>query len=82
MSGQALAGSLRPTVTTIHTVETDCLGAVAVTLQGRDRTRPYLLLPGCGVGEATMTGFADLLAERTRTSIPAHTSQFRGNPEA
>jgi pimeloyl-ACP methyl ester carboxylesterase len=62
------AGSLRPTRT-----ETRTLGPVRVTLQDRDRTRPFLLLHGGG-GVATMAGFADLLAERThsRVLLPTH----------
>lgn len=45
----------------------------AITLEDRDRTRPFLLLHGGG-GPRTMTGFADLLAERThsRVLLPTH----------
>jgi pimeloyl-ACP methyl ester carboxylesterase len=70
------AGSLRPTRT-----ETRTLGPARVTLQDRDRTRPYLLLHGGG-GVATMTGFADLLAERThsRVLLPTHPG-FGGTPK-
>jgi pimeloyl-ACP methyl ester carboxylesterase len=71
------AGSLRP----VHT-ETHTLGPVQVTVQDRDRTRPYLLLHGGG-GVATMTGFADLLTERThsRVLLPTHPG-FGGTPKA
>ncbi len=71
------AGSLRPTRT-----ETHPLGPAEVTVQDRDRTRPFLLLHGGG-GVATMTGFADLLAERThsRVLLPTHPG-FGGTPKA
>jgi pimeloyl-ACP methyl ester carboxylesterase len=70
------AGSLRPTRTL--QIETS---KVAITLQDRDRTRPFLLLHGGG-GVATMTGFADLLAERThsRVLLPTHPG-FGGTPK-
>lgn len=70
------AGSLRPTRTETHT-----LASGQVTLQDRDRTRPYLLLHGGG-GVATMAGFADLLAERThaRVLLPTHPG-FGGTPK-
>jgi pimeloyl-ACP methyl ester carboxylesterase len=70
------AGTLRPTRTL--QIET---GKVAVTLQDRDRTRPFLLLHGGG-GVATMAGFADLLAERThsRVLLPTHPG-FGGTPK-
>jgi pimeloyl-ACP methyl ester carboxylesterase len=71
------AGSLRPTRT-----ETHPLGPVEVTVQDRDRTRPFLLLHGGG-GVATMAGFADLLAERThsRVLLPTHPG-FGGTPKS
>ncbi|WP_410566533.1 alpha/beta fold hydrolase [Amycolatopsis sp. cmx-4-61] len=71
------AGSLRPTRT-----ETRTLGPAEVTYEDRDRTRPFLLLHGGG-GVATMTGFADLLAERThsRVLLPTHPG-FAGTPKA
>ncbi|MEA5366332.1 alpha/beta fold hydrolase [Amycolatopsis sp., V23-08] len=71
------AGSLRPVRT-----ETRTLGPVEVTVQDRDRTRPFLLLHGGG-GVATMAGFADLLAERThsRVLLPTHPG-FGGTPKA
>jgi pimeloyl-ACP methyl ester carboxylesterase len=77
MTTRPAAGSLRPT----HT-ETRTLGPVEVTLQDRDRTRPFLLLHGGG-GVATMAGFADLLAERThsRVLLPTHPG-FGGTPKA
>jgi pimeloyl-ACP methyl ester carboxylesterase len=70
------AGSLRPART-----ETHALGPVRLTVQDRDRTRPFLLLHGGG-GVATMTGFADLLAERThsRVLLPTHPG-FNGTPK-
>lgn len=72
------AGSLRPTQTT-----TASLGVpydVEVTVEQRDRTRPFLLLHGGG-GPRTMAGFADLLAERThsRVLLPTHPG-FAGTP--
>ncbi len=71
------AGSLRPTRTETHT-----LGSAEVTVADRDRTRPFLLLHGGG-GVATMTGLADLLAERThsRVLLPTHPG-FSGTPKA
>lgn len=71
------AGSLRPTRT-----ETHALGPIEVTVQDRDRTRPFLLLHGGG-GVATMAGFADLLAERThsRVLLPTHPG-FGGTPKS
>jgi pimeloyl-ACP methyl ester carboxylesterase len=77
MTTHPAAGSLRPTRT-----ETRTLGPVEVTLQDRDRTRPFLLLHGGG-GVATMAGFADLLAERThsRVLLPTHPG-FGGTPKA
>jgi len=77
MTTHPAAGSLRPTRT-----DTRTLGPVEVTLQDRDRTRPFLLLHGGG-GVATMAGFADLLAERThsRVLLPTHPG-FGGTPKA
>ncbi|NBH09010.1 alpha/beta hydrolase [Amycolatopsis sp. SID8362] len=71
------AGSLRPARTETHPLD---LGGV--TVRDLDRTRPYLLLHGGG-GVATMTGFADLLAERThsRVLLPTHPG-FGGTPKA
>ncbi|RSD17139.1 alpha/beta fold hydrolase [Amycolatopsis eburnea] len=71
------AGSLRPARTGTHALD---LGGV--TVRDLDRTRPYLLLHGGG-GVATMTGFADLLAERThsRVLLPSHPG-FGGTPKA
>src|SRR3954466_1108096 len=76
MTTRPAAGSLRPTRT-----ETRTLGPVEVTLQDRDRTRPFLLLHGGG-GVATMAGFADLLAERTHSQVllPTHPG-FGGTPK-
>ena len=72
------AGTLRPTRTETHILT----GQVEVTLQDRDRTRPFLLLHGGG-GVATMAGFADLLAERThsRVLLPTHPG-FGGTPKS
>jgi pimeloyl-ACP methyl ester carboxylesterase len=49
------------------------VNGASITVEDRDRTRPFLLLHGGG-GPATMTGFADLLAERThsRVLLPTH----------
>src|SRR5262245_59980516 len=54
---------------------------IEVTVQDRDRTRPFLLLHGGG-GVLTMAGFADLLAERTRSRVllPVHPG-FGGTPK-
>ena len=56
-------------------------GTVELTVQHRDRTRTFLLLHGGG-GVATMAGFADLLAERTRSRVllPTHPG-FGGTPK-
>ena len=72
MTPTPAAGSLRPTRTETHSLDTTA-GVVELTVQDRDRTRPHLLLHGGG-GVATMTGFADLLAERThaRVLLPTH----------
>jgi pimeloyl-ACP methyl ester carboxylesterase len=77
MSSSITTGSPRPTR---HAVPLD--DGVQITLQDRDRTRPFLLLHGGG-GVATMAGFADLLAERTRTRVllPTHPG-FAGTPKA
>jgi len=66
---------------TTHT-ETRTVGPAEVTLRERDRTRTFLLLHGGG-GVATMTAFADLLAERTRSRVllPTHPG-FAGTPKA
>jgi pimeloyl-ACP methyl ester carboxylesterase len=57
-------------------------GAIEITVDDRDRTRPFLLLHGGG-GVGTMAGFADLLAERThsRVLVPTHPG-FGGTPRA
>jgi pimeloyl-ACP methyl ester carboxylesterase len=80
MSTPIPAGTLRPTRTS--TLRTGVDDAVEITLQDRDRTRPFLLLHGGG-GVQTMTGFADLLAERThsRVLLPTHPG-FAGTPKA
>ncbi|MEU4116437.1 alpha/beta hydrolase [Kitasatospora sp. NPDC028055] len=80
MSTPVPVGTLRPTRTRTLHVESD--GPVEITLQDRDRTRPFLLLHGGG-GVATMAGFADLLAERThsRVLLPTHPG-FGGTPKA
>src|SRR5215475_12307180 len=73
MSALITADSLRPTRTEARTLQVDSVGLVEVTVQDRDRTRPFLLLHGGG-GVMTMVGFADLLAERThsRVLLPTH----------
>jgi len=80
MSTPIPPGTLRPTRT--YTLRVDSAGPVQVTVQDRDRTRPFLLLHGGG-GVATMAGFADLLAERThsRVLLPTHPG-FGGTPKA
>lgn len=77
MSTSITAGSIRPTETLTLQVE-----SAEVTVQDRDRTRPFLLLHGGG-GPRTMAGFADLLAERThsRVLLPTHPG-FAGTPKA
>lgn len=82
MSTPVPAGAPRPARTGTHTLQVGSVGPVEVTVQDRDRTRPYLLLHGGG-GVATMTGFADLLAERTRSRVllPTHPG-FGGTPKA
>ena len=66
--------------TDTHTLRAGALGLVEVTVQDRDRTRPFLLLHGGG-GAPTMAGFADLLADRTRSRVllPVHPG-FGGTP--
>ncbi|MFJ8915548.1 alpha/beta fold hydrolase [Amycolatopsis sp. NPDC102389] len=56
------------------------VGPVEITLQDRGHGRPFLLLHGGG-GVATMTGFAGLLAERSRVLLPTHPG-FGGTPKA
>src|SRR5215475_2479396 len=81
MSTLMTAGTLRPTRTDTHALQVDSVGLVEVTVQDRDRTRPFLLLHGGG-GVMTMAGFADLLAERThsRVLLPTHPG-FGGTPK-
>src|SRR5215831_5844008 len=81
MSTLIAAGSLRPTSTETQALQVDSVGLVEVTVQDRDRTRPFLLLHGGG-GVMTMAGFADLLAERThsRVLLPTHPG-FGGTPK-
>lgn len=71
------AGTLR--LTRVASLE---VGPIAITVQDRDRTRPFLLLHGGG-GVPTMAAFADLLAERMRSRVllPAHPG-FGGTPKA
>lgn len=75
MSNSVPAGSLRPT----RTLDMPTAGGV-VTVEDRDHTRPFLLLHGGG-GPATVTGFADLLAQRTHSRVltPTHPG-FAGTP--
>jgi pimeloyl-ACP methyl ester carboxylesterase len=77
MSTSVPAGSLRPT-RVVSARLADDLGAV--TVEDRDHTRPFLLLHGGG-GPATMTGFAELLAQRTHSRVltPTHPG-FAGTP--
>jgi pimeloyl-ACP methyl ester carboxylesterase len=67
--------------TDTHALQAGSLGLVEVTVQDRDRTRPFLLLHGGG-GAPTMAGFADLLAGRTRSRVllPVHPG-FGGTPK-
>ncbi len=67
---------------TTHTATHTLPQGVEMTVQDRDRTRPFLLLHGGG-GVPTMAGFADLLAERThsRVLLPTHPG-FGGTPKA
>ena len=76
------AGSLRPVRTATRTLQVAFIGPVEITVQDRGWTRPFLLLHGGG-GPATMTGFADLLAERThaRVLLPTHPG-FNGTPKS
>jgi len=80
MSTPTARATLRPART--RTLRVGLADEVEVTIQDRDRTRPYLLLHGGG-GAATMAGFADLLAERThsRVLLPTHPG-FGGTPKA
>lgn len=81
MSTLITAGTLRPTRTDTHRLKVGSVRLVEVTVQDRDRTRPFLLLHGGG-GAMTMAGFADLLAERThsRVLLPIHPG-FGGTPK-
>ncbi|MFZ4185264.1 alpha/beta fold hydrolase [Streptomyces pseudogriseolus] len=81
MSEPTAAGSLHPIRTETTTFHVSSVGPVEVTVRDRDRTRSFLLLHGGG-GPATMTGFADLLAERTRSRVlvPTHPG-FSGTPK-
>ncbi|MFD6289935.1 alpha/beta fold hydrolase [Streptomyces sp. NPDC060205] len=81
MSTPVPAGSLRPTRTSSHTFVAPA-GPVEITVQHRDRSRPFLLLHGGG-GVPTMAGFADLLAERAHTPVllPTHPG-FGGTAKA
>ncbi|GAA4205959.1 alpha/beta fold hydrolase [Actinocatenispora rupis] len=68
------------TPTGTRTVRVGAAHPVDITVDDRDRTRPFLLLHGGG-GVATMTGFAGLLAERAhaRVLLPTHPG-FAGTP--
>src|SRR5215472_1547799 len=81
MSTPITAGTVRPARTDTHALQVGSVGLVEVTVQDRDRTRPFLLLHGGG-GVMTMSGFADLLAERThsRVLLPTHPG-FGGTPK-
>jgi pimeloyl-ACP methyl ester carboxylesterase len=86
MTAPTTTGTLRPTsaqiTTQTRTLQGGATGPVQVTFEDRDRTRTFLLLHGGG-GVATMAGFADLLAERTRSRVllPTHPG-FGGTPKA
>ncbi|WP_406636784.1 alpha/beta fold hydrolase [Amycolatopsis sp. WGS_07] len=69
-------------MTSSQLLQFESAGPVEVAVQDRDRTRTFLLLHGGG-GVATMAGFADLLAERTRSRalLPTHPG-FNGTPKA
>jgi pimeloyl-ACP methyl ester carboxylesterase len=71
-----------PIAADAHTLQLGSADEVELTVQDRDRTRPFLLLHG-GAGMQTMAGFADLLAERThsRVLLPTHPG-FGGTPKA
>lgn len=79
MTTPVRAGSLRPTRSTTTELAI-ASGRVEVTVDDRDRTRPFLLLHGGG-GPRTVSGFADLLAERTHSRVltPTHPG-FAGTP--
>ncbi|MCU1614884.1 MAG: alpha/beta hydrolase fold [Frankiales bacterium] len=82
MSTLTPASTLRPVHTDTRTIRTGSLGPIEINVEDRDRTQPFLLLHGGG-GVATMTGFADLLTERTHTRalLPTHPG-FGGTPRA
>jgi pimeloyl-ACP methyl ester carboxylesterase len=63
-------------------MKTRTLTAAGITVQDRDPSRTFLLLHGGG-GVRTMDGFADLLAERTRSRVllPTHPG-FGGTPKS
>lgn len=69
-------------MTSSQTLQFTSAGPVEIAVQDHDRTRTFLLLHGGG-GVATMAGFADLLAERTRSRVllPTHPG-FNGTPKA
>ncbi|MDL9948112.1 alpha/beta hydrolase [Gordonia sp. ABSL11-1] len=71
MNTSATAGALRPNRTRTLTVGAN--RPALVTVECRDRGRPFVLLHGGG-GPASMAGFADLLAERTHSHVllPTH----------
>jgi len=64
------------------TLQFSSAGPVEIAVQDDDRTRTFLLLHGGG-GIATMAGFADLLAARTRSRVllPTHPG-FGGTAKA
>ncbi|MBB4684757.1 alpha/beta fold hydrolase [Amycolatopsis jiangsuensis] len=79
-------GGHRPARSETHTLRSATVGPVEMRVEMRfedhDRTRSFLLLHGGG-GVATMSGFAGLLAERTRSRVllPTHPG-FGGTPKA
>lgn len=79
MSSPISAGTLRPRLST-SLVIASAAGDVAISVDDIDRTRTFLLLHGGG-GAPTMSGFAELLANRTRSRVivPTHPG-FGGTP--
>ncbi|MBB1154328.1 MULTISPECIES: alpha/beta fold hydrolase [Amycolatopsis] len=69
-------------MTSSRTLQFPLAGPVEITVEDHDRTRTFLLLHGGG-GVATMAGFAELLADRTRSRVllPTHPG-FNSTPKA
>jgi pimeloyl-ACP methyl ester carboxylesterase len=68
------------TTTSTHTITTDGIGPVPVTLTDRGDGRPFLLLHG-GAGPLSVDGFAELLSASgpARVLVPVHPG-FGGTP--